>query len=69
MFINDKEKDLNAFPFYYQDDKTNHNFLMRRFYRKYDTTLLKIQGFQYLGTDIYVRNFNLYSEYMFNRIY
>ena len=68
MFINDKEKDLNAFPFYYQDDKTNHNFLMRRFYRKYDTTLLKIQGFQYLGTDIYVRNFNLYSEYMFNRI-
>ena len=68
MFINEKEKDLNAFPFYYQDDKTNHNFLMRRFYRKADTTLLKIQGFQYLGTDIYVRNFNLYSEYMFNRI-
>ena len=41
---------------------------MRKFYRKGDTTLLKIQGFQYLGTDVYVRNFNLYSEYIFNKI-
>ena len=68
MFLNGKEKDLNAFPFIYNDDKTNHNFLMRKFYRKGDTTLLKIQGFQYLGTDVYVRNFNLYSEYIFNKI-
>ena len=68
MFINGKERDLKAFPFYYQNDKINHYFLMRKFYRKSDTTLLRIQGFQYLGTDIYVRNFNLYSEYMYNKV-
>ena len=68
MFINGKEKDLKAFPVYYENDKTNYYFLMRKFYRKDDTTTLRVQGFQYLGTDIYVRNFNLYSEYMFNQI-
>ena len=68
MFINDKELDLNPFPLYYGNDKTNHQFLMRKFYRRYDTTLFKIQGFQYLGTDVYVRNFNLYSEYMYNQV-
>ena len=68
MFINEKEIDLNPFPLYYQNDKTNHQFLMRKFYRRFDTTLFKIQGFQYLTTDVYVRNFNLYSEYMYNHI-
>ena len=68
FFINNEESDLNYIPVYYQDHLTNYNFLMRKFYRKGDSTSLKIQGFEYLGTDIYIRNFNLYSEYMFNKI-
>ena len=41
---------------------------MRKFYRRYDYTTLKIQGFQYINTDVYVRNLNFYSDYMFNGI-
>ena len=68
IFINDNEQDLKFLPFYYENENINYNFYMRKFYRKYDTTLLKIQGFEYIGTDVYIRNFNLYSEYMFNKI-
>ena len=68
IFINEEEKDLNFIPVYDKDDITNYHFLMRKFYRRYDSTLLKIQGFEYINTDVYVRNLNFYSDYMFNKI-
>ena len=68
IFINDQEKVLNYLPIYDGDDSTSYRFLMRKFYRRYDTTLLKIQGFEYINTDVYVRNLNFYSDYMFNGI-
>ncbi len=64
MFLNDTEKDLEPLPYVYGDDTLTYRFLLRKYYRKYDKTSLKIQGFQYLNTDFYVRNLNFYSEYM-----
>ena len=68
IFINDQEKVLKFIPVYKGDEVTNYHFLMRKFYRRYDSTLLKIQGFEYINTDVYVRNLNFYSDYMFNQI-
>ena len=68
FFINDVEKDMNFIPIYDKDEVTNYQFLMRKFYRRYDSTLLKIQGFEYINTDVYIRNLNFYSDYMFNNI-
>ena len=68
MFINEEEMDLDYIPIYKNDENTKYNSMMRKFYRRYETTYLRIQGFEYINTDIYIRNFNLYSDYMFNRI-
>ena len=68
IFINNEEKVLKFLPVFKDDDMTNYRFLMRKFYRRYDYTTLKIQGFQYINTDVYVRNLNFYSDYMFNGI-
>ena len=68
MFINDEEKDLDYIPIYDNDDNTKYNYLMRKFYRRYETTSLRIQGFEYINTDVYIRNLNFYSDYMFNKI-
>ena len=68
IFIYDEEKELEYIPIYSKDEVTAYNYYMRKFYRRYQTTLLKIQGFSYLNTDIYVRNLNLYSDYLFNKI-
>ena len=68
IFINDQEKVLEFLPVFDGDDDTNYHFLMRKFYRRYEATYLKIQGFEYINTDVYVRNLNFYSDYMFNEI-
>ena len=68
MFINEYEKDLDYIPIFDKDEKTTYNFNMRKFYRRYETTYLRIQGFDYINTDIYIRNLNIYSDYMFNKI-
>ena len=68
MFINEEEMDLDYIPIYDKDENTKYNAMMRKFYRRYDKTYLRIQGFEYINTDVYIRNFNLYSDYMFNRI-
>ena len=68
IFINDQEKVLKFIPVFKDDEVTNYHFLMRKFYRRYDSTTLKVQGFQYINTDVYVRNLNFYSEYMFNEM-
>ena len=67
IFINDEEKDLQPIPIYTNDEITTYNYLMRKFYRRYEKTILKIQGFSYLNTDIYIRNLNFYSDYLFNK--
>ena len=68
MFINEEEKDLDYIPIYDNDDETKYNYMMRKFYRRYETTYLRIQGFEYINTDVYIRNLNFYSDYMFNTI-
>ena len=68
IFINEDEKEFKFIPVYKDDDKTTYKYFMRKFYRRYDTTLLKIQGFEYINTDVYVRNLNFYSDYMYNKI-
>ena len=68
IFINDEEMDLDYIPMYANDDETTYKYLLRKFYRRYETTYLRIQGFEYINTDVYVRNLNFYSEYMFNNI-
>ena len=60
--------DLDYIPMYANDDETTYKYLLRKFYRRYETTYLRIQGFEYINTDVYVRNLNFYSEYMFNQI-
>ena len=67
-FINQEEKELNYIPIYDNDDITTYKFLMRKFYRRYDTVSLRMQGFEYINTDVYIRNLNFYSDYMFNKI-
>ena len=67
VFINDEEKDLDYIPIYDNDTITKYNYLMRKFYRRYETTFLRIQGFEYINTDVYIRNLNFYSDYMFNK--
>ena len=68
MFINDEEKNLDYIPIYDNDDNTKYNYMMRKFYRRYEKTYLRIQGFEYINTDVYIRNLNFYSDYMFNTI-
>ena len=68
IFINEEEKDLNYIPIYDNDEITNYKFMMRKFYRRYEKTYLRIQGFEYINTDVYIRNLNFYSDYMFNKI-
>ena len=68
MFINEDELDLYNIPIYANDEETHYNFMMRKFYRRYETTYLRIQGFQYINTDVYIRNLNIYSDYMKNKI-
>ena len=68
MFINDDEVDLGYVPIYDKDDQTTYKYMMRKFYRRYETTYLRIQGFEYINTDVYIRNLNFYSDYMYNKI-
>ena len=58
MFINENENEFDSFPMYYQNDEV----------RRYDKTYLRVQGFEYINTDVYVRNLNFYSDYMFNHV-
>ena len=68
IFISEDEKDLDYIPIYAKDENTKYDFMMRKFYRRYETTYLRIQGFEYINTDVYVRNLNIYSDYMYNKI-
>ena len=68
MFINEDEIDLYDIPIYDKDEETTYKYMMRKFYRRYDTTYLRIQGFQYINSDVYIRNLNIYSDYMKNNI-
>ncbi len=63
-FLNEITKELEPLPYISGNDSLTYKFLMRKYYRKEDKTSLSIQGFQFLNTDIYVRNLNFYSEYM-----
>jgi len=68
MFINEDEKDLGYIPMYYQDEDTTYKYHLRKFYRRYEKTNLRVQGFEYINTDVYIRNLNFYSDYMFNHV-
>ena len=63
MFVNEVEKDLNYPKFYNHEDITYQSFL-RTFYRKNEKGILRVQGFQYVNTDFYIRNFNVYADYL-----
>jgi hypothetical protein len=62
MYINSvTPKTLNV-PNYYG---TNNSLTyLKKFYRKGDVTTMTLKGFNYLQTEIYIRNLNLFSEYL-----
>ena len=68
MFINEDEKEFYSIPMYYQNETLTFKYPLRKFYRRYDKTYLRVQGFEYINTDVYVRNLNFYSDYMFNHV-
>ena len=63
MYVNDNEVNLNYPKFYFNEDTTYQSY-MRTFFRKNEKGILRVQGFQYVNTDIYIRNFNCYSDYL-----
>ena len=68
MFINENEEEFDSIPMYYQNETVTFKYPLRKFYRRYDKTYLRVQGFEYINTDVYVRNLNFYSDYMFNHV-
>ena len=68
MFVNkEQEKELKYIDFFSGETTTYKSFL-RQFYRKGDKTQLRVQGFSFVDTEMYLRNLNIYSEYMLNNV-
>ena len=67
MHVDDNERDI-SFPKPFLDNSITYETYQRTFYRKFEKGILIVQGFQYINTDIYIRNFNCYSEYINNHI-
>ena len=63
MYVNEEEKGI-SFPKPFLDNTITYETFQRTFYRKFENETLRVQGFQYINTDIYIRNFNCYSDYI-----
>ena len=63
MYVNENETEIQ-YPNFYQNYKKTYQSFMRNFYRKNEKGILRVQAFQHLNTDIYIRNFNCYADYL-----
>lgn len=62
MYINSvTPKTLNKHDYY---GTSNMLTFLKKYYRTGDTTTMTIKGFNFLQTEIYIRNLNLFSEYL-----
>jgi hypothetical protein len=71
MQVNGEEKNIE-YPYIYLENiptyKTTYQTFLKTFYRENEHGILRVQGFQYINTDIYIRNLNYYADYLNNEI-
>ena len=49
-------------------ESNTYNSFLRKYYRINDRTTFRVQGFSYVDTDTYIKNLNIYNEYISTNI-